>query len=115
MNPHFIFNNVIPLQGDATSSCGLPKFFISINLILCVIVSIVSILPKVQESLPNSGLLQSAVVSLYTMYLTWSAAANNPDRACNPGFISIIDGNRENKVGSDVAMRKGVFQSKFRY
>lgn len=85
-------------QGGETSSCGLPKFFISINLILCFIVSIVSILPQVQESLPNSGLLQSAVVTLYTMYLTWSAVANNPNRECNPGFMSIIDGNKENKV-----------------
>lgn len=85
-------------QGGETSSCGLPKFFISINLILCFIVSVVSILPKVQEALPNSGLLQSAVVTLYTIYLTWSAVANNPNRECNPGFMSIIDGTKENKV-----------------
>lgn len=92
------------LQGGETSSCGLPKFFISINLILCFIVSVVSILPKVQEALPNSGLLQSAVVTLYTIYLTWSAVANNPNRECNPGFMSIIDGTKENKVGLMVSL-----------
>ncbi|XP_037026856.1 probable serine incorporator isoform X1 [Bradysia coprophila] len=95
-------------RGDETTSCGLPKFFISINLILCVIVSIISILPKVQEALPNSGLLQSAVVSLYTIYLTWSAAANNPNRACNPGFISIIDGHKENKAVFDTSSIVGL-------
>lgn len=58
--------------------CALNKFFISINLILGVIVSVVSVLPAVQERLPHSGLLQSAMVTLYTIYLTWSAVANNP-------------------------------------
>jgi len=39
--------------------------------------SVISIWPRVQEYQPNSGLLQSAVVSLYTMYLTWSAMSNS--------------------------------------
>lgn len=85
---------ICPLKGGGESNCGLPKFFISINLILCFIVSAVSILPQVQEALPNSGLLQSAVVTLYTTYLTWSAVANNPDRDCNPGFMGFIDGHK---------------------
>lgn len=89
------------LQGGGESNCGLPKFFISFNLILCVIVSAVSILPQVQEALPNSGLLQSAVVTLYTMYLTWSAVANNPNIACNPGFLSFVDGHKQTKVTFD--------------
>lgn len=58
--------------------CGLPKFFISFNLILIVIMSVVSILPKVQEYQPKSGLLQSAVVSLYVVFFTWSALTNAP-------------------------------------
>uniref|UniRef100_A0A1B0GP01 Uncharacterized protein n=2 Tax=Phlebotomus papatasi TaxID=29031 RepID=A0A1B0GP01_PHLPP len=61
-----------------SNDCALNKFFISINLILCVIVSVMSVLPAVQERLPKSGLLQSAMVTLYTVYLTWSAVANNP-------------------------------------
>lgn len=32
----------------------------------------------VQESQPRSGLLQSSLVTLYTMYLTWSAMTNEP-------------------------------------
>ncbi|XP_065359699.1 serine incorporator 1 isoform X3 [Calliphora vicina] len=76
-----------------SSECGLNKFFISINLILCVLVSIVSVLPAVQERLPQSGLLQSSLVTLYTIYLTWSAVANNPEKICNPGMFNIIEGN----------------------
>ena len=40
--------------------------------IICVVLSIVSILPKVQEHLPKSGLLQSSCITLYIMYLTVS-------------------------------------------
>ncbi|XP_011345416.2 probable serine incorporator isoform X2 [Ooceraea biroi] len=84
--------------------CGLNKFFISFNLILCIIVSVVSILPAVQEHQPRSGLLQSSVVMLYVMYLTWSGISNSPDRDCNPGFLGIISGNdvnAQNRVAFD--------------
>jgi hypothetical protein len=63
-----------------SDGCALNKFFISINLILCILVSVVAILPKVQEHQPRSGLLQSSIVSLYTLYLTWSAMSNNPGK-----------------------------------
>jgi hypothetical protein len=81
----------------ADASCGLHKFFISFNLILCVILSIVSILPKIQEVNPRSGLLQSAVITIYVMYLTWSAMTNNPNHACNPTISEIL-----NKTGIDI-------------
>lgn len=67
-------------------SCGVNKFFIIFNLLLCILLSVVSILPKVQEYQPTSGLLQSSIVSLYTMYLTWSAMSNSPDAQCKPHF-----------------------------
>lgn len=70
--------------------CHLPKFFISFNLILCFIVSIVSILPVVQKRMPRSGLLQASFITMYTVYVTWSALINNPDRECNPSLISIF-------------------------
>ncbi|XP_047033283.1 probable serine incorporator isoform X3 [Helicoverpa zea] len=73
-----------------SSGCELSKFFISINLILVVIASGISILPSVQEHQPRSGLLQSAVVSLYVMYLTWSALSN-ASKECN----SITGGSNE--------------------
>uniref|UniRef100_A0A8C2XKL2 Serine incorporator 2 n=1 Tax=Cyclopterus lumpus TaxID=8103 RepID=A0A8C2XKL2_CYCLU len=67
--------------------CTEHKVFISLNLILCIIISIVSILPKIQEAQPQSGLLQASLISLYTMYVTWSAMTNNPNRNCNPSLL----------------------------
>ena len=66
-----------------SEGCALNKFFISFNMILCIVVSVVAILPKVQEYQPRSGLLQSSVVSLYTLYLTWSAMSNQPGKNLN--------------------------------
>lgn len=83
-----------------SDDCALNKFFISINLILCVIVSALSITPFVQEAQPRSGLLQSSVVTLYVVYLTWSAVANSPYKVCNPGLLGII-GQSDNKVTFD--------------
>jgi len=70
--------------GQHTGDCKLHEFFISFNMLLCVGLSIVSILPQVQERMPKSGLLQSGLITLYMMYLTWSSMANNPDGHCNP-------------------------------
>lgn len=66
--------------GEETGQCKLHEFYVSFNLIICLILSVVSILPKVQENMPKSGLLQSAAISLYIMYLTWSAVSNSPRR-----------------------------------
>ncbi|XP_046841682.1 probable serine incorporator, partial [Xenia sp. Carnegie-2017] len=71
-----------------TSGCGLNKFFVSFNLCLSLLVSVVAILPKVQEGQPNSGLLQASIITLYTTYLTWSSISNNPDEECNTGISS---------------------------
>ncbi|XP_061093825.1 serine incorporator 1 [Conger conger] len=71
-------------------NCTEHKVFISVNLILTIIISIISILPKVQEVQPQSGLLQSSLITLYTMYITWSAMTNNPDRKCNPSLLSLV-------------------------
>ncbi|XP_069739822.1 serine incorporator 1-like isoform X1 [Narcine bancroftii] len=70
--------------------CVENKFFISFNMIFCIALTITSILPKIQEAQPRSGLLQSSVITLYTMYLTWSAMSNEPDGECNPNFMGII-------------------------
>ncbi|NWT75664.1 SERC2 protein, partial [Prunella himalayana] len=63
--------------------CTEGKAFISINLILCLIVSVVSILPKIQ---PHSGLLQASLITLYTIYVTWAALANVPSKPDKPGL-----------------------------
>ncbi|XP_021341166.1 probable serine incorporator isoform X2 [Mizuhopecten yessoensis] len=77
----------------AKGDCTLHKFFVSFNLILCAGVSVLAVLPMVQEVSPRSGLLQSAVITLYIQYLTWSAMSNNPDRSCNPSLPEIFSGN----------------------
>ncbi|RMZ94861.1 serine incorporator 1-like, partial [Brachionus plicatilis] len=61
----------------SNAGCGLHIFFITFNLILCIVATVVSVLPKVQEYNTSSGILQSSFVSLYVMYLTWSAMTNN--------------------------------------
>lgn len=70
--------------GEYSGQCKLHEFFISFNMLICIAFSILSVLPQIQEKMPTSGLLQSGLITLYIMYLTWSAMANNPDGHCNP-------------------------------
>uniref|UniRef100_A0A4W3K3L1 Serine incorporator 5 n=1 Tax=Callorhinchus milii TaxID=7868 RepID=A0A4W3K3L1_CALMI len=58
--------------------CMLNKIVLGVNGGLCLIVSILAITPCVQKRKPNSGLLQSGVISCYVMYLTYSALASKP-------------------------------------
>uniref|UniRef100_A0A3Q1MJ93 Serine incorporator 2 n=1 Tax=Bos taurus TaxID=9913 RepID=A0A3Q1MJ93_BOVIN len=69
-------------------ACYEGKVFIGLNLTLCVCVSIVAILPKIQDAQPNSGLLQASVITLYTMFVTWLALSNVPDQKCNPHLLT---------------------------
>ncbi|KAM4807398.1 serine incorporator 2 isoform X2 [Urocitellus parryii] len=71
--------------------CHEGKVFIGLNLTFCFCLSIVAVLPKVQDAQPNSGLLQASVVSLYTMFVTWSALSNVPDQKCNPHLLTRLD------------------------
>lgn len=34
-----------------------------------------------QDAQPHSGLLQASIITLYTMYVTWSAMTNNPSES----------------------------------
>lgn len=65
--------------------CGWQKFFISSNLITCIILSVLSILPQIQERQPRSGLLQSSLLTCYIIYLTWSALNSSSSLTCRPG------------------------------
>jgi len=77
--------------GAQAGDCKLNEFFISFNMILCVILSVVSILPKVQDHVPHSGLLQSSCITLYILYLTWSAMSNGPYQECKPDLDSLFN------------------------
>lgn len=68
------------------SGCGLNKFFIAFNLVLCAIITIMCVHPVVQEYNPRSGLAQSGMVAAYCTYLIVSAVSNhtNDEHSCNP-------------------------------
>merc|ERR1711963_799932 len=72
--------------GEYVGQCKLHEFFVSFDMLICVGLSVTSILPKVQEHMPQSGLLQSSMISLYIMYLTWSAVNSSKYIDCKPNF-----------------------------
>ncbi|PYI07582.1 membrane protein TMS1 [Aspergillus sclerotiicarbonarius CBS 121057] len=69
----------------AHSGCAMNQAAITINLVVFLIISIISVQPIVQESNPRAGLAQAAMVTVYCTYLTMSAVSMEPDdRQCNP-------------------------------
>ncbi|KAG8984912.1 hypothetical protein FRB94_005434 [Tulasnella sp. JGI-2019a] len=70
----------------AKDGCSLNQFFISFNLALGIIITIMAIHPAVQEANPRSGLAQSGMVAAYCSYLIMSAVGNNTSGGpqCNP-------------------------------
>lgn len=67
------------------ASCGLNTFFITANLVLMILATILAISGPVQEANPKSGLTQAAMVAAYCTYLTSSAVVNHTDDGhCNP-------------------------------
>lgn len=73
---------------DPSNQCGKEKFFISFNLILSILMTVVSVSGRVREALPKSGLLQSGVMVFYTTYLTWSALSE-VGGGCHPGSVDV--------------------------
>jgi hypothetical protein len=69
----------------AKSGCSMNQAAITVNLIVFLIISAVSVQPAVQESNPRAGLAQAAMVTVYCTYLTLSAVSMEPDdNNCNP-------------------------------
>lgn len=66
------------------SGCGLNTFFITFNLVLCIVITGLCISPAVQEANPRSGLAQSSMVAAYCTYLIASALMNRDNAECNP-------------------------------
>ena len=68
----------------AGQSCTLNQSFTTFNLILCIIMTILCVLPAVQEANPLSGLAQASMVALYCTYPIMSAVGNHIHATCNP-------------------------------
>ncbi|XP_075446803.1 serine incorporator 5 isoform X2 [Ascaphus truei] len=92
-----------------SEGCLLNKILLGVNGSLCLLVSMVAISPCVQNRQPNSGLLQSGVISCYAMYLTFSSLSSKPAETildetgknitiCSPSFST--DLNQEGKLVS---------------
>lgn len=72
-----------------SSACKLNQFFITFNLIMCLIVTGLSVAPPIQEANPKNGLAQAAMVTIYATYLIASAIVSEPSddgshNVCNP-------------------------------
>lgn len=78
-------------QNTENTGCKLNTFFVTFNIILVAIVTFISILPKVREHNPRSGLLQSGVISLYSTYLVSAAVSDDPYK-CNEALTSTSQG-----------------------
>ncbi|KAH9003103.1 serine incorporator/TMS membrane protein [Lactarius hatsudake] len=76
------------------SGCTLNRFFISFNLVLTIIITILCIHPVVQEHNPRSGLAQSGMVAVYCTYLVMSAVGNHSHEQCNPFRSGAANGTR---------------------
>ncbi|CEI65774.1 Membrane protein TMS1 [Fusarium venenatum] len=68
----------------ARGSCSMNQAVITINLILWLAISVISVNPTVQEFNPKAGLAQAAMVAVYCTYLTMSAVSMEPNSKCNP-------------------------------
>lgn len=69
----------------ARSGCSMNQAAITINLLLIILSSVVSVHPTVQAVNSRAGLAQSAMVAVYCTYLTLSAVGMEPDdQQCNP-------------------------------
>ena len=69
----------------AKSGCSMNQAAITINLIMFLIISFMSVHPMVQEYNSKAGLAQAAMVAIYCTYLTMSAVSMEPDEhQCNP-------------------------------
>ncbi|TGZ82945.1 putative membrane protein TMS1 [Ascodesmis nigricans] len=69
----------------AGHGCQMNQAAITVNLLLILIISFISVHPTIQEYNQTAGLAQSAMVAIYCTYLTMSAVSMEPDdKQCNP-------------------------------
>jgi hypothetical protein len=64
---------------EKSNGCWINEMCITLNIVFCFFITCLSIHPKIQEKNPKSGLLQSAIITLYSTYLVYSAIISEPD------------------------------------
>ncbi|BFY97080.1 hypothetical protein BsWGS_00120 [Bradybaena similaris] len=58
--------------------CTTNHIFLSINTVLCALLTFLTLLPCTGKRNPNAGLLQASVICVYVVYLTWSGLTSEP-------------------------------------
>ncbi|KAG7477067.1 hypothetical protein MATL_G00089230 [Megalops atlanticus] len=71
------------------TACYLNKIFLAVNGGLCLLVSLLAISPCIQRLQPTTGLLQSGVISVYVMYLTFSAFSSKPIEVLEENGVNV--------------------------
>ncbi|KAJ2719671.1 Membrane protein tms1 [Coemansia sp. Benny D115] len=87
----FALMTIVDYVFFASEGCSRNQFFITFNMLICIVVSVVAVHPKVQEANLKSGLAQAGMVTAYATYLVTSAMAGSPpgdeskgEPVCNP-------------------------------
>lgn len=85
----------------AGGGCSMNQAVITINFLLFLAVSVISVHPAIQEYNPKAGLAQGAMVAVYCSYLTMSAVSMEPaeddgSKHCNP--LAFSQGTRTTTV-----------------
>ena len=69
----------------AKGHCSMNIAAITVNLVLILVTTFISVMPAIQENNPKAGIGQAALVAVYCTYLTFSAVCMEPDdKSCNP-------------------------------
>ncbi|XP_014777648.1 serine incorporator 5 [Octopus bimaculoides] len=77
----WLFYNYTRING-----CNINKTFISINVGLCLLLNVVTLILCSSKRNHNAGILQSSVITLYVIFLTWTALSSEP-----PTDVSLSD------------------------
>ncbi|XP_033120638.1 serine incorporator 2-like isoform X2 [Anneissia japonica] len=69
---------ILVTQFALDKHCTMNLYFIIINSAICLILTLLMMLPCVRKKQSDCCLLQSSIISLYIIYLTWTAMSIEP-------------------------------------
>ncbi|KAK3748941.1 hypothetical protein QZH41_010470, partial [Actinostola sp. cb2023] len=82
---------ILYVMFTSNSKCTTNKFFIIFILCHCLVACGLSMLPVVKRAQSNTSSLQSAVVTLFAVLLTWTAVSHEPHNGCTNEKASSLD------------------------